>query len=204
MVITMKYSLLLLLLLTGLVQAAIYKTVTKSGEVIYSDTPTKGAERVRLPKLPIYTPPPLPKFVASPAKQPVKSLYNNMTFTEPENDATVRNNLGLVQVSIELDPPLMVQRGHKIQFYLDDKPYGIPVESTAIGFSNIMRGTHSVSAAVIDKEGNSVMSASAVTFHMHRETINNLKNPNNPANKPKPTPLPTPAPKPVPQPSRAL
>ena len=71
----MKYSLLLLVLLTGLVQAAVYKTVTETGEVIYSDTPTQGSERVRLPELPTYTPPPLPKITASPAKQPVKSLY---------------------------------------------------------------------------------------------------------------------------------
>jgi len=198
MVIIMKCSLLLLLLLTGLAQADVYKTVTESGEIIYSDTPTKGAERVRLPELPTYTPPPLPRFTPTPAKQPVKSLYNSMSFTEPADDATVRNNLGVVQISIELDPPLMTRRGHKVQFYLDDKPHGIPVESTAIGFSNIDRGTHSVSASVVDKDENPVMSAEPVTFHMHRESINNLKNPNNPKNKPKPTPLPVPRPLPLP------
>jgi len=201
----MKYSLLLLVLLTGLVQAAVYKTVTETGEVIYSDTPTQGSERVRLPELPTYTPPPLPKITASPAKQPVKSLYESMTFSEPVNEATVRNNQGLVQISIEIEPPLMTRLGHKVQFYLDDKRYGSPVESMVIGFSNIDRGTHSVSAYVIDKDETPVMSADAVTFHLQRESIFNPKNPNNPINKPKPTPLPVvppaPAPAPAPLPS---
>jgi len=198
MVIIMRYSLLLLVLLTGLVQAAVYKTVTESGEVIYSDTPGKGAERVRLPELPTYTPPPLPKSTAAPAKQPVTSLYKSMIFSEPVNEATVRNNLGVVQVKIEITPPLMTRLGHKVQFYLDDKRHGSPVETMAIGFSNIERGTHSMSAYVIDKDENPVMSADAVTFHMQRESIFKPNNPNNPTNKPQQTPLPTPTPTPAP------
>jgi hypothetical protein len=192
----MRHILLLLALVTGPVLADVYKTVTETGEVIYSDTPTKGAERIRLPELPTYTPAPLPRSVPSRAKQPVtvKSLYNSMTVTEPTDDATVRNNQGVVQISIELAPPLLVRSGHKIQFYLDDEPHGSPIESTAIGFSNIDRGTHTVSAQVIDSDEQPVMSAAAVTFHMHRESINNPNNPNNPINKPKPTPLPGKAP----------
>jgi hypothetical protein len=62
-----------------------------------------------------------------------------------------------------------------------------------------------VSAYVIDKDDNPVMSADAVTFHMKRESINNPNNPNNPINQPKPTPLPSqpsaPAPAPAPLPS---
>jgi hypothetical protein len=196
----MRYSLLLLVLFTGLVQAAVYKTVTESGEVTYSDTPGPGAERVRLPELPTYTPPPLPKITASPEKQPVKSMYNNMTITQPEAEATVRSNQGMVQISIELDPPLMTRLGHRVQFYLDDERHGSPVENMAIGFSNIHRGTHDISAYVIDKDDNPVMSASAVTFHLQRESIFNPQNPNNPNNKPKPTPLPIVKPKPTPAP----
>jgi hypothetical protein len=215
----MRYSLLLLVLLTGLVQAAVYKTVTESGEVIYSDTPTTGAERVRLPELPTYTPPPLPRRAASPAKQPVKSLYKSMTFSEPEDEATVRNNQGVVQFKIELQPPLMTRLGHKVQFYLDDKLHGSPIATTAIGFSNIDRGTHSVSAYVIDKDENPVMSAEAVTFHMKRESTQLPKKlpssggvptipgnptipgfPTPPQPSPKPSPAPTPAPGPAPLP----
>ena len=192
----MRVSLLLLVLVTGLVQAAVYKTVTESGEVIYSDTPTGNAERMRLPELPTYTPPPLPKSMASPAKQPVKkSLYNSMVISEPEDDATLRDNQGLVQVSIELNPPLMTQLGHKIQYYLDDNPHGSPVENVVVGFSNIDRGTHTVSAYVIDQDEKPVMSSPAVTFHLHRESINNPNNPNNPKNQPEPEQLPAVAPR---------
>lgn len=191
----MRASLLLLVLLTGLVQAAVYKTITESGEVIYSDTPTSNAERMRLPELPTYTPPPLPKSIASPAKQPVKkSLYKSMVISEPEDQATLRDNQGLVQISIKLDPPLMTQLGHKIQYFLDDNPHGSPVGNVVVGFSNIDRGTHTVSAYVIDQDDNPVMSSPAVTFHLHRESINNPNNPNNPKNKPDPEQLPATAP----------
>ena len=201
MVISMRYSLLLLALLTGLVQAAVYKTVTESGEVVYSDTPAPGAKRMNLPELQTYTAPPLPSITASPAKQPVKSMYNSMIVSEPESEATVRNNQGLVQISIDLDPPLMTRLGHKVQFYLDDVRHGSPIGDTAIGFSNIDRGAHTISAYVIDKDDKPVMSAPAVTFYIHRQTIFNPSNPNNPNNKPKPTPLPIIKPKPTPTPT---
>ncbi len=184
----MRQVLFLLVLVCGLADAAVYKTVTESGEVVYSDTPTPGSERLQLPELPVYTPPPLPRVVPIQARKPAGSPYQHMAITAPENDATIRDNLGAMQVNIELDPPLMTRLGHKIQFYLDDQPYGIPVEMTGIGFSNIDRGTHRIAARVIDKDGHSLMEAGAVTVHVHRESIfnpNNPNNPNNPKNQPK-------------------
>ncbi len=94
-----------------------------------------------------------------------------MKFSEPVNDATIRNNEGVVQISLVLDPPLMIREGHKIQYYLNNKPHGIPVETTSIRFSNINRGTHNVSADVIDKNEQPVFQAAAVTFHLHRESV---------------------------------
>jgi hypothetical protein len=167
----MRQVLLLLVLLSGPVLADVYKIVTDTGEVIYSDTPAPGAERINLPELPTYTPPPAPRAVPRPAEPQVSSLYNSMKFSEPTEDATVRNNEGMVKISLVLDPPLIIREGHKIQYYLDDEPHGIPVQTTSINFSNIDRGTHRVTADVIDKNAQPLIRADAVTFHLHRESV---------------------------------
>ena len=41
--------LLILLLLAGSAHAEVYKSINADGEVVYSDTPTQGAEAVKLP-----------------------------------------------------------------------------------------------------------------------------------------------------------
>lgn len=166
----MKYLLVMLMLLTGLVHAEVYKYIDDKGAVVYSDQPRPGAERVKLPEIQTYTPPPAPKLTPAPVIQPVQKLYERMAIVEPEKDGTVRNNQGVVQVRVSLTPPLMARQGHKIQFYLDTQPHGIPVTNTAIGFSNLDRGSHTLSASVLDAGGQTVMTADPVTFHLHRES----------------------------------
>jgi hypothetical protein len=120
-----------------------------------------------------------------------------MAFMEPEDEATVRNNLGVVTIRLVLEPALNTKLGHKIQYFLDDKPHGPPVQNTAMGFSNIERGTHTLSATVIDSDEQTVMSSDTVIFHLHRESIFNPNNPNNPN---RPTPLPVKPVRPTPTP----
>ena len=189
----------LLMLVAGLVQADVYKSVNDKGEVVYSDKPTPGAERLKLPPLQTFTQPPLPRLTRTPGKPVMQNLYENMAFMEPENDATVRNNLGVVTVRLLLEPALKTQLGHKIQFFMDNEPHGPPVQNTTMGFSNIERGTHTLSATVIDSNEQTVMSSDTVTFHLHRESIFNPNNPKNP-NRPKPTPLPVNPVRPTPTP----
>ena len=106
----------------------------------------------------------------------------------PENDATIRDNQGIVRVQVELNPPLMTKQGHKLQFYLNGEPHGIPVGSTSISFSNLDRGTYTLSTSVVDAKDVVMSSADPVVFHLHRES---LLNPNSPLNvKPAPKPKP--------------
>jgi len=194
----MKRLPLLLMLLAGIAQADVYKSVNDKGEVTYSDQPMPKAERMKLPELPTYTAPPLPQLSSTPESTPVPSLYQSMKILEPENDATIRDNQGVVRVRILLAPPLMTKQGHKIQFYLNGEPNGIPVSNTSISFSNLDRGSYTLSASVLDAKGESVMTSDPVAFHLHQESI---LNPNNPLYvKPKPEPKPKPKPQPKPQP----
>ena len=180
-------SILLMVLASAGVHADVYKSVNEKGEVVYSDQPTPNAQRVKLPELPTYTPPPIPSFSAgSTESKPVAaSPYKSMQIVEPENDATIRDNQGIVRVQVALDPPLMTQRGHKIQFYLNGEPHGMPVGTTSISFSNLDRGTYTLTSSVVNAEGAVLGSAEPVVFHLHRESV---LNPNSPLYKRKPKP----------------
>ncbi len=192
-----RISVLLILLAATAVRADIYKSVNDQGEVIYSDQPTPSAKRLKLPELPTYKAPPLTDFSTSsvPGTKPVASPYKNVKILDPQNDATIRNNQGVVSVQVALNPPLMTKAGHKIQYYLNGEPHGTPIASTTINFSNLGRGTYTLSATVVDASGTALASATPVIFHLHRESILNPNRPHpvKPGTRPipKPTPLPS-------------
>jgi hypothetical protein len=184
----MKRFSVLLILLAASVQADVYKSVNEKGEIVYSDQPAPNAKRMQLPDLPTYTAPTIPVFSSAPETAPVASPYKSVKIVAPENDATIRDNQGVVRVQVALNPPLMTKVGHKIQFYLNGEPHGMPVGTPSISFSNLDRGTYTLTTSVLDAKGDVLVSTDPVIFHLHRES---LLNPNSPLNvKPKPQPLP--------------
>lgn len=179
----MKHAVFLLALLAATAQAEVYKSVNERGEVIYSDVPSQGSERVQMPAIPTYTPPPLPVAPPTPAvpEPAVNAIYDMLAMSRPHNDETIRSNAGIVNVAVTLEPELRIKIGQRVQFYLDDKPYGRPLARLSTSFTNVDRGTHSVSAAVIDEDGNALITATPVKFHLLRAS---LLQPANPLNKP--------------------
>jgi len=179
----MRHVAYILVLLAATAQAEVYKSINADGEIIYSDVPSRGAKTVHLPALPTYTPAPLP--VAPPPASttpPAGSAYSGFTMTRPSADETIRSNAGILNLSVSLEPELHTEEGHRIQFFLDDEPQGKPVARTSTSFNNVDRGTHSVSAAVLDENGASLIKTSPVTVHLLRAAILQPNNPLNPAN----------------------
>ncbi len=182
----MKYF-LIALLLAGSAHAEVYKSTNADGEVVYSDTRTKGAEKVKLPPLPTYTPPPITPSAPAAEAAVDPEAYEELVFLKPDNEATIRNNLGVIMAALRLKPALNNTFEHRIQFYLDGKAYGKPGGALHATMSGVDRGEHSLSAAVLNADGVTLISAKPVTVFLHRESIYNPNNPNNP-NRPKPTP----------------
>ncbi|MEZ5541177.1 MAG: DUF4124 domain-containing protein [Pseudomonadota bacterium] len=181
----MKYSLLLLALLAVSAQAEVYKSVNAEGQVIYSDVPSTGAERVQMPALPTYTPAPVPAAPGmSPAAPPAAAaVYSALRMTQPEHDETIRSNAGIVNISVSLEPALQIEAGHRVQFYLDGKPQGKPVARLSTSFRNVDRGSHAISAAVLDDSGAELVTSTPVTVHLLRASIQQPNNPLNPDRK---------------------
>ncbi len=174
----MKQLLVLLVLITCPVQAEIYKSQNAKGEWVYSDKPSPQAERMRLPPLSTYKPPPVRRPGTPPPKAIENNFYTSFSFIKPVNDETLRNNLGIVMAKTKLAPALQTKLKHRVQFYLDNKPYGPVIASTAVTMSNLDRGAHSLSASVVDKAGNTLISTGNVIVNVKRESrLNDIDNP---------------------------
>ena len=166
----MRVTGILLLLVALATHAEVYKSINADGEVVYSDRPTQGAERVKMPPLPSYTP------------QPVRSLshpatavefqqafqYESFIISSPASDATIRNNLGTVEIDTLLAPALMTSLGHRIQYYLDGMAYGALSDSTMLTLSNVERGEHRLSASVVDTAGTVLITTTETTVYVKR------------------------------------
>ena len=179
--------LLIMLLLAGSAHADVYKSINAAGEVVYSDTPTQGAEVMKLPELPTYTPPPVAEPVAGSTEPADKSVYTDLVFVKPQDDATIRSNQGIINAELKLTPALRSRSNNRIQFYLDGEPHGEPGSSLRTTMGNVDRGEHILTASVVDASGEAIISSDPVIVHLHRQTINNPSHPNNP-NRPRPTP----------------
>jgi hypothetical protein len=184
------YLLITAVLLATQVQAEIYKTIDADGNVLYTDQPLEGAKPITLPKPSVYTPGPL----ATPAGPPSQeedagTAYTALSISTPAQDETFFNSEGLVQVQLDLEPALDLTAGHKMVVDMD----GTRMVSTGTSYSlgNIERGSHTIRAEVVDRNGKPLITSAPVTFHFRQPSLFMPKHPNNPANQTPPKPKPT-------------
>lgn len=172
-----KYLSLTLILLPGIAQAVICKTVEPDGSVSYADVAASEClQEVKLPAYSTYTP---RKVQPTSAQESSASgtvvpfvRYESMRIVQPESAGTVRNNEGKVPVSIALVPPL--QENHTITLYLDGNAVPGSFDGLAIDLSGVQRGSHSLRAAVFDTSGRRLIESSTTRFTMRQSSINDL------------------------------
>ncbi len=165
--------LLVFLALPLVTTAAIYRFYDENGNVVFADQPGPGAEEIE--KKDIQT---IKTNKARPTtklkntdQDKTKFSYTEFRISKPENDATIRDNNGDVNVDITIKPQLRTKLKHKIVLLLDGKPVSEPGTATAFALHNIDRGQHTLSAKVIDKEGKTIISVDSVTIHLKRFSI---------------------------------
>lgn len=170
--------LLMTLALSCTAQAEVYKTIGPDGTVIFSDQPAPDAEKVRLPPVPTYTAPKLPPPAESaPAGEQgdagQAAAYKTFALASPAGpEATVRDTAGNISVRVKIDPALQAEAGHRIQFLLDGVAQGEPVAAVGLTFQNVDRGSHTVSAQLLDAGGNVLRTTNTVTVFLHRPSVN--------------------------------
>lgn len=100
----------------------------------------------------------------SPNKNIIKKPYTAFKMVSPVNQETIQNQPS-ISVSMAIDPAL--QRGDKIQIYLDSVPWGAPLASTNFSFPAPERGTHTISARLIDSNQLTIDQTSPITVYIH-------------------------------------
>jgi hypothetical protein len=153
--------------------AAVYKSLDAQGNVVFTDQPSGDAKPVKLPPLSTV---PAPSYTSS--TQPTAELeqsaaanYHKISIVSPIQDATLRDNTGAVAVNVALEPVLDSAAGHRFSYYLDGQAHGKPSESGQISLENVVRGAHTLEAAVVDSSGQELIRSSSVEFFLHRQSI---------------------------------
>lgn len=149
-----------------------YRWVDNHGVVHYSDQPHAGSSQVDLPGLSRYQARPVSTESADESSDTAakQSVPDTFKIVSPSAEQTVHANDGKVSVAVELDPPL--SRGETLRYEVDGKKVG-ETPSGSITLTNIVRGTHTLTAAIINRQGDVVATAPTVTFHVrHQSQLN--------------------------------
>ncbi len=168
----MKICLSFLLMTFSLVvNAEVYKWTDENGDLIYSDTPHPGAEEIKDLDHQTYKAPNYPRSTTKlkPKKEPIPDY--KVRVIEPENGTTFRDNGGQVSVGISLIPGLSGRLKHKLVLKLDGQAVSSPSSRLSYALTNVERGSHTLVAEIIDKDGKAVTQSTAVSFQMHRTSL---------------------------------
>ena len=159
----------------------VYRWVDEDGVVHYSDQPPPedGAESIQLD---------VPAAIANPVRglergEPLRrrvdedddtalesvGSYRRATVTAPEAQQVLWNIATRLSVEMTLEPALA--GSHRIQWLLDGEPIGEPVSSLRTTLEPVYRGTHTLTATVVNAEGNTVYSTDPLTFYVQQATV---------------------------------
>ncbi|WP_292742625.1 DUF4124 domain-containing protein [Methylophaga sp. UBA3192] len=175
----MKFFLIMLFGLCTAVAADIYRWVDDNGNQVYSDEPVENAEKIELQDSMTYSPVQIPGVTDSTTttneqeesgESEVDPDYK-LTIVAPEDDAGIRVNNGNVTVNLQLQPAFVPERGDKIQLYLDGLPAGVPMPQLSFMLENLDRGTHKLSAVVLNASGEVIAQSETTTFHLQRTSL---------------------------------
>lgn len=178
----MPYLLLALLIcLPPITHAEIYKWVDDKG-VHFADEKPPGVEAEEVIVKPPNTSAPASTPSSEPATRPMENApgkdnddfkstkrYTKLAITHPENDQAVRANGGSVSVTCSLTPTLQSNAGHQVRFLLDGQPFAIS-SSCSTTLEEVDRGTHQVSAEVINQEGRVLLRSNTTKFNLQRSS----------------------------------
>lgn len=159
-----------LMVLSFSIQAELYKWVNKDGETVYSDTPPNDTtEPIKLPEISV-----TPAVKYKPRQKPEQTSekdtkainYTDFKIQRPVNNAIIRDNPGNLSVSLSLQPDLAAD--HSINVLLDGQVLIQNHKRLSAQLNNIDRGSHSLSAQVVDKNGKVIISSNSVSFTLLR------------------------------------
>jgi hypothetical protein len=166
---------------TGITNAQFYKSVDEQGNIVYSDTPTPGAEQLTPPPISTVDTKPILKESSEEAKntdkdgtgEPAKkppTKYKKFTIVTPKNDDTIWDNNGSAPVTLSLEPPLDTENGHSVWVYVDGQALVKKSQSLNQPLTGLDRGTHKIRAEIRDEKRKTLIRTQSITLYMKKMT----------------------------------
>jgi hypothetical protein len=146
----------------------VFKSVDEKGKISFSDTPSAGAQAIKVE--PPNTAVPVETTVKPVAPAPTEAdPYTQLSITSPKDGAMIVNGLLPFTVTTQVTPPLI--DGHKLQLSLNGSVHSTSTSSFEI--PSIPRGQHQLEVAVLDSSGNVVKKSSPITIYARRPSSQN-------------------------------
>lgn len=164
----MKYLwTLILLFITTIISAEVYKRTNKDGNIIYSDQAHPDAEVIDIPAAPSYTPLAIPDYPNVSEVEKIQA-YEISILSPPLNKGLWSNNG--VPVTVEVIPSLKI--GQKIIVTIDGQVMDKAQTTTSFIAPIFERGEHTISVSLQNKFGITLAESKSVIFLLHRPSVN--------------------------------
>ncbi len=164
------FFLLIIFTLSVASAATVYTWVDQNGATVFSDQPQPGASSLNVvPPKSGSTAPSAPVAPTFPTLPSSAVTYEEIVIVVPEDQSTVRDNSGNMQVSVVVKPTL--QKGDKVAILIDGKPVGQPQAATNFMLNAVDRGQHTLEADVVNSSGRVLIKSKSVTFFIHQAHI---------------------------------
>lgn len=149
-----------------------YRIVHPDGTVEFTDQPVEGAEPITLPDIPTYSTPASKvkgeQATATEKPQQKKQVTRSIAVSRPAAEETVFFNEAGMAVSVSVKPALA--KGEQVIIRLDGSEVARG-GSTSFTLQDVYRGTHMLSAALVDSNGSVISESSPITFYMRQHSI---------------------------------
>jgi hypothetical protein len=140
-----------------------------NGVTHYSDRPVPGARKLEIAGVTSPNPSPAVATPGQPAAkpgQPAAIEYRSLEIWQPENGASFFGADATVDVRMRSDPE--VAATHRLMLYLDGKLVEGAGNALEHNLSNLERGVHSLTAVILDEQGNEKIRSEPRVFHVRQ------------------------------------
>jgi hypothetical protein len=150
--------------------------VDDDGTVHFSDQPVPGAVPVEpepLSEIPLDVPPQPAAGEAggAPAQDRAAAIDYRISIVNLRDDDVVWNDARELELQLAVAPRLAVERGHRVEVFVDGVRRGPARRDTRLVLSDIDRGTHSVKARIVDADGRVLAETERLTIHHRQHSV---------------------------------
>ncbi|MEH6358623.1 MAG: DUF4124 domain-containing protein [Pseudomonadales bacterium] len=143
----------------------IYKRVDEKGVPSFSDAKTEGAEIITVEPVNVQAIPTPPPASYKPISPEASFSYNKLAIINPADQSTLRDEHNIV-IQVTIEPGL--RAGHQLEFLDNGQPLQTAGKNLSIELTNFDRGSHTLTARIIDKTSKVLKTSKPVTVHIFR------------------------------------